>query len=203
MRELKQSVQWQYLAVCVWVGGKQTRRHVHRLLAIAFIPNPHNKEEVNHIDGDKLNNNLTNLEWVTKKENAQHAQRIGLSHRPVGEDNGRAVLDEQQVLEIYHKLLDGVSNLALSREYGVERSTIASIKQRKAWKHILQTLPPVEIKRREKTAQASVVYEICSLLSEGLSPTPIAKRLGVPVDLVYDVKRRKSFRDISDGFEWK
>jgi Mn-dependent DtxR family transcriptional regulator len=58
--------------------GKRKSLKVHRLVAIAFIPNPFNKEEVNHIDGDKINNNVNNLEWVTSSENSIHAIKTGL-----------------------------------------------------------------------------------------------------------------------------
>ena len=66
------------------VSQVKTSHNVHRLVAKAFIPNPDNKEQVNHIDGDRLNNNLSNLEWATAKENMQHAYRTGLIANPFG-----------------------------------------------------------------------------------------------------------------------
>ena len=67
----------------VELGGKAY--FIHRLVAICFIPNTQNKQFVNHIDGNKLNNNVDNLEWVTHKENIQHSYRIGLHHNDFGE----------------------------------------------------------------------------------------------------------------------
>lgn len=66
--------------VDVMLRGNKTYKHwkVHRLVAIAFIPNPEGKRTVNHIDGNKQNNNVENLEWMTHGENHRHAYRIGL-----------------------------------------------------------------------------------------------------------------------------
>ena len=79
--------------------GNNKLKMIHTLVAKAFIPNPDNKQFVNHIDGNKQNNNVKNLEWVTSKENMNHAIRTGLrdphkNNHPKGKDvvNSRSIL---------------------------------------------------------------------------------------------------------------
>ena len=67
-----------YVIAPMSLNSKKYRRYVHRLVAEAFIPNPDNKPEVNHIDGNKRNNCVDNLEWVTRSENNTHMFRSGL-----------------------------------------------------------------------------------------------------------------------------
>lgn len=64
---------------CAISCGNQKNKYptIHRLLALAFIPNPHDLEQVNHINGEKDDNRLENLEWVSRKRNAEHAYEIG------------------------------------------------------------------------------------------------------------------------------
>lgn len=67
-----------YLAVDLYKDGERKTKRIHRLVAEAFLPNPDNKPEVNHIDGNRYNNDVSNLEWVTSKENCRHAWDNGL-----------------------------------------------------------------------------------------------------------------------------
>src|SRR5882672_38157 len=74
---------------------------IHRLVAITFIENPLNLPEVNHKDGDKLNNNVYNLEWVTKSQNVIHAEKLGLRGDNKGVKNAMSKLSEKEVFEIF------------------------------------------------------------------------------------------------------
>jgi len=77
--ELKQFYVKGYKRVSLWIDGKMKVKQTHRAVAETFIPNPDNKTQVNHINGNKTDNFLTNLEWCTAKENSQHAHDNGLS----------------------------------------------------------------------------------------------------------------------------
>lgn len=81
-----------YEAVTISYNKVQYVRSVHRLVAQAFIPNPQNKPEVNHIDENKLNNDITNLEWVTRKENLNHGTRNERAGKAISKSNSIAII---------------------------------------------------------------------------------------------------------------
>lgn len=113
---------------------------IHRLVAIHFIPNPENKPTVNHIDGNKLNNNDWNLEWNTVLENFRHAKSIGLRDgvTKLGEDSNFSKLKEQDVLYIRKNYNKKTMNMiTLSKKFKVCDSLISQILSKKIWRHLL------------------------------------------------------------------
>lgn len=107
-------------------------KKVHRLVAQAFIPNPEDKPEVNHIDGVKSNNQISNLEWATSCENQKHSRRIGL-HPEIAETHKSAKLTNSQVLEIFNSSL---RPRELSKLYNIGTLTIFRIKSGYNWSSV-------------------------------------------------------------------
>jgi predicted XRE-type DNA-binding protein len=125
------------MKVGLYKNKKRFTRCVHRLVAIAFIPNPENLPEVNHKNGVKPNNFDYNLKWCTKSENQQHAYDNGLNHGCMGENNGRSKLMESDVLEIRKLFSDKKMNYRqVAENFGVTKSAVWAIVHNKTWKHI-------------------------------------------------------------------
>lgn len=116
--------------------AKRSSRRVHRIVAENFIPNINNYKEVNHIDGNKQNNHVSNLEWCTRKHNVQHAFDTGLKVGSKGVENGRAILNDSDVLEIRKLLDEGITRYRIAKMYKVSWSLINFIQKGTIWKHI-------------------------------------------------------------------
>jgi hypothetical protein len=78
-----------YLKIDISINGERFGYFVHRLVAQAFVPNPDKRPQVNHIDGNKANNHVSNLEWVNNSENQAHAIKLGLKRVKVGKEATR------------------------------------------------------------------------------------------------------------------
>lgn len=102
---------------------------IHRLIAATFIPNPENKPFVNHKDGNKKNNHIFNLEWVTRQENEDHAVNIG--KKPKGEKNGGSKIsnqDAEYIRKNYTKTGQRKSNAnLLAKKFNISRSQVQRI----------------------------------------------------------------------------
>ena len=120
-----------YLQVGLHKDGKQKRFLLHRLVALAFIPNPDSKPEINHRDGFKFNCHVSNLEWATRSENIRHAVKFGLIKS--GEEHGRAKLTTRQV-QFIRDNPDRLTIYKLAEMFGVRASQISQIRTGKRWK---------------------------------------------------------------------
>jgi DNA-binding XRE family transcriptional regulator len=132
-----------YLRVSLYNDSGRKCKLVHRLVAQAFIPNPDNKSDVNHINGCKTDSNVCNLEWVTASENMSHAHSSGLRPKvnTQGEKNGFSKLTETQVRQIKKLLAQGsLTQKTISSQFNVSRETISSIKNGRRWQNVM-TLP--------------------------------------------------------------
>lgn len=128
-RILKNVHDGHYLGVTLCKSESQKRIRVHQLVAKAFIDNSHNKKHVNHINGIRTDNKVSNLEWLTPKENSLHAVNIGLIKK--GEFRYNSKLTDLQREEIRLLTKKGESGKDLANKYGVSMALISLIKHNK------------------------------------------------------------------------
>lgn len=126
--ELKQSISTSgYKIICLQKGGKKKTKYIHRLVGLHFILNPFNKRTLNHIDGNKFNNTVSNLEWATYSENMRHARDKGLS---------KCTLQIKDIKEIRKLIIQGVSDTEIGIMFNVTRMNISMIRREVTWKNI-------------------------------------------------------------------
>ena len=122
-------------------NGKTKHYFRHRLVMICFdFREDYQDYQVNHIDGNKLNNNFDNLEWCTNQENRIHAVKFGLAASLKGEDNPASKLLESQVIDIIHDLLEHVPYSQIMKKYNCSKSTISAIKNKRNWKYLTEDI---------------------------------------------------------------
>ena len=129
-----------YLKVNLYLGDVKKHFFVHRLVAIAFIPNPNNLPQVNHINGIKTDNHPENLEWCDCQYNITHAIKTGLrKNPPQGANHWASVYPEKTVIEICELLQSGKYSIRdISAKLNIPVSEINHIKSKKRWKYITE-----------------------------------------------------------------
>lgn len=157
---------------------------VHRLVAMMFIPNPENKPQVNHIDHDRANNCVANLEWCTAAENNEDKAEFGMASR---------ILDENQVREICKRLQNGERPKYIAPDYGVKEVAIKKIAKGITWRRISKDYD-IHLKNNKFKITEKQAIEICKRLENGEKARKIAEIVGTT---------EGNIRNIINGRNWK
>lgn len=174
---------------------------VHKLVATAFIPNTENKPQVNHLDGDKQNNMVGNLEWATQAENTQHAYDSNLINR-----DGLGYQASPENIELAHSICkmleDGFRSCDIASATGARIGYITSIRNKKILKHVSNQYDLTKVKKQQQI-DISKIYKICELLSTtSLSARAISREVKCSPATVNAVRDRRIYTYISCGYHW-
>lgn len=124
-----------YHGVSLWHQNRAKHAKIAHLVAAAFIGPRPSGYQVNHIDGNKVNNRVANLEYVTGQENCRHAREVlGFDNR--GEKMGWSKLTVRDVLEIRRRLASGESRRLIVKDFPVTARHVYDIGKRRTWKHV-------------------------------------------------------------------
>ena len=201
-----------YVRIVVSYKGKRYTKKLHRMVLETFLDNTENKPEVNHIDGNKENNRLDNLEWCTRLENRRHALRMGLAQAtPSGDECWNSKLCEKQVIDICEMLQD--NNYTYDEIIDIigtpcSRDMISDIKRRKTWKNISKdyTFPSKEESHyKYKKINTDISTRICELLDTNkYTIKQILAIIGEPCtyDCIAEIKKGNSWTHISSNYHF-
>jgi transposase len=181
-----------YLKVTLWLNKQQYTFKVHALVAEVYLTREPDCE-VNHLDSNRKNNSVDNLEWVPHTANMKHAWESGAMQ--YGGGSVHAKLDESAVEEIILDMIDGKSNSEIAKFYPVTRGTIAKIRSDSTWRHVrpeLRPLPPGP--ERAVKLDAEQAAAIRELYAEGASMAAIGRLFGVHSGTVNGVVTGKTWK---------
>lgn len=177
-------------------SGSVKNLYVHRLVAAVYCEGYDESLQVNHIDGNKGNNFYKNLEWVTRSQNMIHASRTGLLNSKT---------TTQLSTEIVHKvcryLENGSRPCDVAEMLGVTPFNVQDILELKSFKDIGEQYNFSKVKRKFRLSEDSVL-KCCALILEGKSNTDISKVANVKAVTVRRIRRRETFKHLTDQFDW-
>jgi hypothetical protein len=185
--------------------------HIHRLVAEHFLdpPEDSNKRWVNHKDGDKSNPEVSNLEWATRSDNAQHALDNGLM--AIGERSGHAIMTDDDVHLICKYLERGYSPSRIEKLIGephIKKKNISKIRSKTRWVHVSDLYDFTQHKKEDfrkgegrpnSKLTERTVHKICIYLAQKTPPNIIKKRLKLDISesTIINIKQGRSWTNIS------
>lgn len=208
-----------YIRVGLMTKYGQKNISVHRLVMLAFVYVPNHYElEINHIDGNKTNNHISNLEWTTTSQNIQHAYNIGI--HPKGENFYRSRLSNQEVIFICEELSKGIQIEEIAKSVDLDnwqeiRKLIYSIKDRMSWKHISNKYIFPEYKSNvQYKFTDEEIHIICKCFEKNMVSKDILQILGYDIDnmdidtkntyitIISSIRNNKIYKDISKDYNF-
>lgn len=187
-----------YLCVVVTVAKNKTKIcRVHRLVAETFLGFRDKSWDVHHKDHNKKNNNIDNLMWCSRSENILAAIDFGVNPSR-GETHPQAVHTEEFVHKICSMLQEGYRSCDIINLLGVDKHTVAGIKNKRNWRHISCNYKFSTV--RKKRISLETVHKICSMLQEGCNNKEISKITGVKIHTIDRIARRECYKDISKDY---
>ena len=174
-----------YLNIHICYNGIEIRKSVHQLVAETFIENPENKPQINHIDGNKENNNVENLEWVTQNENMKHAHDTRLATSKQADECHFSKYTRKQVTRACKEIeRDNLSMKEISKLTGIPLKTLYEIRSGKIWNSISKNFKFPKRKYKEPDSKMIGIShktekKIKKMIKEGYKYREIAKKLNL------------------------
>jgi hypothetical protein len=188
-----------YLTVNLYQDGEGKTFPVHRLVAMAYLDNPDNLPVVNHKNGDKTDNRVSNLEWCTQKDNILHAVETGLQ-KPIDYDEMRHLSDDE-AHEVCSLLDSGFRVKDICSLLGYSQNTVSRIKAGITYKEISAEYNFSSVPSSYRISVQKVT-RICEALQEGLGVSKIIKKFNTTHYMVTKIKKREKYTEISNSYKW-
>lgn len=178
-----------YLRVRLYTKKYSGKKSIHRLVALAFIENPELKPQVNHKDGDKCNNRVTNLEWNTASENDKHAYQYKLKRSKVGDESHFAKYERDTVIYSCELMESGIYTLReISNMTGIDIAMIYRIYWRISWMNVSIEYDVENALIAHNKYTIEQIEHVFALLEEDkLSIYDISDTTGVKTSTIYNI----------------
>ena len=172
--------------------GLWKNRYLHRLVALMFIPTGDVTMQIDHINGDKQNNDWRNLRWVTNRQNAHFAMQHGLMPHAV-------FMTDETAHTICRMLSDGMSVMKISRKTGFSDHAIYAIRYRRNWTHVSDQYD-FGNRRKRSVMSDKDAHRICQLILLGETDASISRETSIPASLIGRIRNGMNFKRISKQY---